>query len=353
MKNFYEILGVTKFATKEEIKKSYLAGAKKHHPDVNPGDSDAIKRFQEFQQAYETLSDPIKKSKYDSFPHMQFRSRPTKDNSDFSFDSVVESFFGGSTYKGRSITVRLQVEFKEVFVGCKKNINIKKRNRCTGCTGNGFTSSDPCSICEGSGKVQVADAPFGFISECKICKGTGRTNVVKCGDCIGSGYIPGYCEKTIEINVPPGIENGTQVRLAGEGEESIHGGRAGDVIVVILVGEHDVFKRDGLNLSVDVPVSYTQLVLGDEVEIPTLPDGFLKVKIPVGSQSHTKFRLKGKGFSTFMGHMGDLIATLKIETPKILDQDYKNVLEKLSDLEKKNITPRREQWIKKINNDNK
>lgn len=360
MKDYYEVLGVESVATDEEIKKAYRKRARTHHPDMNPGDSDATKRFQEVQEAYDTLGDPIKKSRYDgAAPHMRFRRRPqTKTNPGtpppgFAFEEVMEEFFGGSTFKGRNITVRLEVDFKEVLTGCTKHIKIKKRIRCTGCMGNGFTGFQPCPNCEGSGAVQVADSPFGFRTACQVCSGTGKASVVKCGDCIGSGYLPGYHEKALDINIPAGIDNGMQVRLAGEGEESLRGGRAGDVMVFVLVKEHPLFNREGPHLSVEVPVSYTQLVLGDEIEIPTLAEGSLKVKVPAGSQSHTKFRLKGKGFPAGNGSLGDLIATLKIETPKSFDEDYKQALERLSELEKKNVTPRREQWAKKVSGEGK
>ena len=357
MRDYYEVLGVAKTATEDEIKKAYHTGARKHHPDVNPGDSEASKRFQEVQEAYETLSDPIKRARYNGAPHMRFRGRTqTKSSSGpppgATYEEIVEEFFGGSAYKGRNITVRLEVEFKEVLIGCKKNIKVKKRKRCTGCAGMGFTGYKSCINCNGSGMVQVADSPFGFNTGCHVCNGTGKTSTVKCGDCIGSGYLPGYYEKALEVNIPAGIDNGMQLRLAGEGEESIRGGRAGDVMIFVLVKEHPIFGREGANISVEVPVSYTQLVLGGEIEIPTLTEDALKVKVPAGSQSHTKFRLKGKGFP-IGGAFGDLIATLKIETPKSFDPEYKEVLEKLSELEKKNVTPRREQWSKKVSGESK
>lgn len=358
MKDFYEILGVAKNANDDEIKKAYRQGARKYHPDVNPDNIEATGRFKEIQEAYDTLVDPIKKARYDGVSHMRFnrtqpvgRGNPVPPGS--SFESVVEEFFGGSTYKGRNITVRLEIDFKEVFTGCTKHIKIKKRKRCTGCMGQGFTDFKPCSNCEGSGGVQVADSPFGFRTACKVCSGTGKSSVIKCGDCIGFGFLPGNYEESLNVNIPAGIENGMQLRLVGEGEESLRGGRAGDVLVFVLVKEHNIFSREGSNIIVEVPVSYTQLVLGDEIDIPTLSEGILKVKVPVGSQSNTKFRLKGKGFPSGTGLVGDLIATLKIETPKSFDDDYKQLLEQLSELEKKNITPRREQWLKKVSNESK
>ena len=358
MKDYYETLGISRSASVEEIGKAYRKLAFTHHPDRNPGDPEAVERFKEVQEAYDTLNDSVKKSMYDGGGHnMHFRRRPRHPGPTpppgFSFEDVMADFFGGSSFKGRNITVRIEVEFKEVLTGCTKHIKVKKRKRCTGCQGQGFTGFQPCTHCEGTGATQVHDAPFEMRTACPVCAGTGKASVVKCGDCAGSGYFPGYYEKALEIAIPAGIENGMQVRLAGEGEESLRGGRSGDVMVFVLVKEHPLFNREGPNLTVEVPVSYTQLVLGGEVEIPTLAEGTLKVKVPNGSQSHTKFRLKGKGFPTGKGSVGDLIATLKIETPKTFDEDYKKALEQLAELEKKNVTPRREQWAKKVSGESK
>lgn len=360
MKDYYEILGITRSATVEEIGKAYRRLAFAHHPDRNPGDAESCERFKEVAGAYETLSDPVKKSFYDGggAPNMHFRRRKSPGAATpppgYSFEDVMSDFFGGSTFKGRNITVRIEIEFKEVLTGCTKHIKVKKRKRCTGCAGQGFTGFQPCSHCEGTGATKVVDAPFEMRTACPACAGTGKASVVKCGDCLGSGYLPGFHEKALEIVIPAGIENGMQVRLAGEGEESLRGGgRPGDVMIFVLVKDHPIFNREGPNLTVEVPVSYTQLVLGGEVEIPTLAEGALKVKVPNGSQSHTKFRLKGKGFPTGKGSVGDLIATLKIETPKTFAEDYKKVLEQLAELEKKNITPRREQWAKKVSGESK
>jgi molecular chaperone DnaJ len=354
MSNYYELLGVPKTATQEDIKKAYRQKARQYHPDRNPGDPVAEDMFKKVQEAYETLNDPLKRSMYDGGAHtMHFRrgARPRPNAgpkpAGFSFEEVMEEFFGGSTYKGRNIQFRVEIEFKEVMTGCVKQVKVKKRKRCTGCSGFGYTGFTPCGNCSGSGFTQVADAPFEFRQACVVCGGTGKAATVKCADCAGSGFLPGYHEYPLEIHIPPGIENGMQLRLAGEGEESLRGGRAGDVMIFVLVKDHPIFSREGPHLTVEVPVSYTQLVLGDEIEIPTLDGSKVKVKIPPGSQSHTKFRLKGRGFPGGKAGVGDLLATVKIETPKATDEEYKKVLDQLAEMEKKNVTPRREQWAKK------
>lgn len=353
MSNYYELLGVPKTATQEEIKKAYRQKARQYHPDRNIGDKEAEEMFKRVQEAYDTLNDPAKRALYDGgAPSMHFRRgrRPNPGPArpaGFSFEDVMEEFFGGSTYKGRNIQVRLEIEFKEVMTGCIKHIKVKKRKTCTGCSGFGYTGFTPCGNCAGSGFVQVADAPFEFRTSCQVCGGTGKANTVKCGDCAGSGFLPGYHENGLEVHIPAGIVSGMQIRLPGEGEPSLRGGNNGDVVIFVLVKDHPIFNREGPHLTVEVPVSYTQLVLGDEIDIPTLSGETVKVKIPSGSQSHTKFRLKGKGFPAGNGAVGDLLATVKIETPKTLDEDYKKTLEQLAELEKKNVTPRREQWAKK------
>lgn len=354
MRDHYEVLGIPKTASADDIAKAYRKGAMENHPDRNPGDSHAADRFKEIQNAYETLSDPAKKGRYDSGSGrgMHFRTRPGPTKNDFSgatFEDVVEEFFGGSAFKGRNITIRLEIELSEILTGCKKYIKVKKRKKC-GCEGRGFnfTSSVPCANCGGSGTFQSKDSPFQFIAQCPVCQGTGQSNPVQCVDCNGTGYSPNPIEKALEIKIPRGIESGMQIRLAGEGEPSLKSnGKDGDVIVFVLVKEHDVFKREGSNLTLEVPVSYSQLVLGCDFEIPTLSEGTLKIKIPEGSQSHTKFRIKGKGLPTLNGVIGDLIATVKIETPKVLDEEYRRLMDQLSELEKKHMTPRREQWNRK------
>lgn len=360
----YNVLGISRNATAEEIQIAYRKLVLKYHPDHNSGDKQAVEKLKEINSAFEILGDPSNKVRYDNgfkgpafsgFQRRKSNKQPKESTTseDFSYENVVADFFGGSVFKGRNITVRLEIDLKEVYTGCKKYIKIKKRKRCMGCYGRGFTGFTPCSNCKGSGAVQTPDAPFQFLSQCQICQGTGKASVVKCGDCLGTSFLPGFYENDLEVTIPPGIENGMQIRIAGEGEESIRGGnsidgRAGDVMVFIIVKDHPVFQRQGTDLIAEVPVSYTELVLGGEIELPTIAGEIVKVKIPEGSQSHTKFRLKGKGL--FVGSKyGDLIATVKIETPKNIDEDYLKTLQELSQLEKTNITPRRQQWSKNVN----
>jgi molecular chaperone DnaJ len=353
MRDPYEVLGIQKNATEEEIKKAYKTAARKHHPDANQGDAEAEVRFKEVQSAYDILSDPRKKMLHDnggsSSMHFRRRSGPVPTGAGFSYEEVMEEFFGGGKFRGRNVTVRLEIELKEVITGCQKHIKIKKRKPCVGCRGEGFTDFKNCNACSGTGFVQTFDAPFEMRHACKSCGGSGKYNIVKCADCAGTGLLPGFYEEELDVNIPAGIDSGMQIRYSGRGEQSVRsGGTPGDVIIFILVKDHSVFTREGPNILVEVPVSYTQLVLGGEIQIPSLAEGILKVKVPAGSQSHTKFRVKGRGLPVGNGMIGDLIATVKTETPKIIDEEYKKVLEQLAELESKNVTPRREQWVKKV-----
>lgn len=356
MRNPYEVLGVPKTATAEEIKQAYRAGARKHHPDMNPGDDGAAERFKEVQSAYDQIGDPVKRAQYDS-GHMNFRRRGRSSGSatpnpgpppGFSFEEVMSEFFGGSKVKGRNITVRIEIELKDVLTGCKKYVKLKKRKPCESCRGEGVESFKTCNACAGAGFVQMFDAPFEMRHPCKSCGGTGKWDIVKCSDCAGTGLLPGFFESDLEVNIPPGIESGMQIRYNGQGEQSTKiGGQTGDAIVFILVKEHPIFSRENQNITVEVPVSYTQLVLGGEIEVPTLGEGIIKVKVPPGSQSHTKFRIKGRGLPCGHG-IGDLIATVKVEIPKTPDPEYQEVLERLAAQEQRIVTPRREHWSQKV-----
>lgn len=349
MINHYEILGIVKSASQEEITKAYRKLSKQWHPDRNVGDDEAKAKYQHVQEAYEVLSDVQKRSLYDSpAPSMRFNRRPTPSNQDFSFTDVMEEFFGGSKTRGRNIQIRVEIDLVEVMTGCVKTVKVKKRNRCVKCEGKGYSSSMQCIACNGSGFKIATDSPFLVQTVCPDCEGKGVTKTVRCADCLGVGFSPAQ-DKTLNVQVPAGIGNGMSIRIAGEGEEPQKVmGIPGDVMVVILIKDHDIFRREVADLIVDIPISYTQVALGSKIEIPTLGDERIEVDIPVGSQSNTRFRLKGRGLPNMRGGTGDIIATVKVETPKNLDENYKKVLEQLAELEKNTVTPRREMWSKKV-----
>lgn len=355
MHDFYQVLGISKDATPDEIKKAHRAAAKKHHPDANPNDPKAAERFKEIQEAYDILSDPDKRANYDNGGHgMRFRTKPPESTHGFqftgNFQEIMDGLFGNSRYKGRNTTVRVDMELSEVLTGVKRNFKIKKRNLCSTCKGNGCKSFQSCANCQGQGFVRINNPPFEMRQNCHVCNQTGKINVVKCDDCTGSGFLPGYYEHPIDVFIPAGVSNGMQLQVQGAGEPAINGGTNGDLIISVYIKDHPIFQRDGSTLLVDIPVSFSQVFFGCEIDVPSLIDGFLKFKVPEGTQSHSKFRLKEKGLPLGNGGLGDMIVTLKVETPKDVAEDYKKVIQQLSELEKANITPKIKHWSEKVAN---
>lgn len=336
MPDYYEILGIPKTATVEEIKKAYRQGARKYHPDANPEDSSAVEKFKEIQQAYDVLSDPQKKAQYDSGGSSNF------------FQDMMSQIFTQQQSKGRTKTVRIDLEFKDAVKGCKKTVKLQKRHKCKTCQGKGISSFSSCGGCNGSGFTSTFDAPFVMRTNCQFCGGSGKTNIIKCNDCSGSGFLPGYYEENIEVDIPSGVENGMQLRIAGLGEESLQGGQNGDLILFVNLLPHPIFTRDGLHLLVTVPISFSELALGCSIDVPTFDDGIVSLKIPEGSQIYSKLKLAKKGIPTRGGAVGDLIVTLKLEVPKKLSDEHRNILLQLQEIEKNNITPQRSAWMKSL-----
>jgi molecular chaperone DnaJ len=365
-RNFYEVLGVGKQATDEEIHKAYRQLAKKHHPDMNPGSAkEAAEKFKEVNLAYETLKDPHKRRQYDAGagPGMHFRQRKSRPTSPFgfgqggtgnSFDEVMEEFFGGSTFRGRNIQARVEIELKDVLTGIKKKIKIKRRGRCAKCNGLGFTEYTPCAHCEGLGFTSVNEPPFQMQTPCQVCGGTGKAAVVRCEPCHGQGFTA-MKDHLIDVDIPAGMHGGMQIRLRGEGEYPQKGDKKGDLIVFVLVKPHDIFIRENDNLVLNVPVSYSQVALGGTIILPTLSGSQVEVKIPPGTQSGTRFRIKGHGLpdARVQGHVGDMVAFIKVETPKDVDGEYAEVLAKLAEIEKHQVTPKRKAWAEKAGPESK
>lgn len=363
MRDHYEVLEVSISASEEEIQKAYLKLAKKYHPDVSSDEQASIK-FKEIQNAYDTLSDPVKKSLYDlgrNKKSMHFRTRPPKSSRQSTskasqhFEDVMSEYFGStSVFRGRNIQVRLEISFEEAYSGCTRYVKIKKKSRCVACDGSGFASFAPCPNCGGSGNIRPAiDAPFMVAKQCPACFGSGKAKTVACKSC-QNGFSNEMSEKGVEVKIPPGVASGMQIRILNEGEDSSKvTGKTGDLFVIVLVKDHVLFKRELQNLLLDVPVSYTQLVLGDTLYVPTMSSEKYKIDIPKGCQSGTKFRIKNRGFPGPKG-MGDLIVTLKLETPKdIKDEDYNKLMLRLFEMEKKHVSAKREEWTKKTSGSSK
>lgn len=343
-KDYYEILGVGRDATAEEIRKAYRRLARKYHPDVN-NEPDAEQKFKEVKEAYEVLGDEQQRARYDQFGHTDGPSGfggSRFDPSDFGFD-IFDMFFGGSKRanpnaprQGSDLETRIHVEFKESVLGSHKEIILAKPQQCDDCHGTGAkpgSQPEVCSICQGRGQVEtVQTTPFGRIvnrHECRNCRGTGKVVRDKCSTCGGSGQVKRKVR--IPVKIPPGISDGDQIRIPGEGFPGVNGGPSGDLYVTVYVKKHELFERDGYDLVCEIPISFVQAALGDEVIVPTI-DGRAKLKVPAGTQTGTEFRMRGKGIPRARGYEGDLRIRVKIVTPTNLSEEQKELLREFNRL---------------------
>ncbi len=351
-RDYYEVLGVDKNADEATIKKAYRTLAKKYHPDMNPGDKEAEAKFKEVNEAYDVLSDPDKKAKYDQYGHAAFDPSAGGgagfggfgDFGGFDINDIFSSFFGGASggstrrngpVRGDDITVRLTISFEESVFGCKKEVSYNKIQKCADCSGTGAakgTSPKTCSACGGSGQVRVQQrTPFGIMQTqktCDACHGTGKIIENKCPNCRGTGFV--RVPKKLEVNIPAGIDDGQQLSLRYQGSDGMNGGNAGDLNIIISVRPHSVFERDGDDLYCEVPITYAEATLGAEIEIPTL-EGSMKYTIPEGTQTGTVFTLRNKGVTRVNSKVrGNLYITVVVEVPKNLTSEQKNLLEKFA-----------------------
>jgi len=363
-KDFYEILGVSKSASQDEIKKAYRKVAMQFHPDRNPGDKAAEEKFKEAAEAYEILSDADKRAQYDRFGHQAFGQGRGGGggfngggmNMDdifsnfgdiFGDDSPFGSFFGGGGGGGRrssggrargvrgsNLRVKIKLNYEEMAKGASKTIKVKKYITCTTCTGSGAkdkNSVQTCGTCGGSGQVRRVQNTFlgqmQTVTTCPTCNGEGTTVLNKCTACKGDGRV--YGEETVTIDIPAGVQEGMQLSLSGKGNAGERGGSYGDLIVVIEEEAHAQLHRDGLNVAFDLHISIPDAVFGTQVEVPTI-DGKAKIKIPAGTQSGKIFRLKGKGFPSVNSYeKGDQLIHVNVWTPQHISSDEKSMLEKM------------------------
>lgn len=331
--NPFEILGVNHNSTSKEIDAAYKELAKKYHPDLNPDDPNASQKFKEVQKAYELLN----KSKHSSPSFDNFRTRRPP-AADFGFD-----FFSNSIYRGRNIQVQTEIELSEVLTGCDKVIKYHNTIICKECN-KGFTDFLNCEQCGGSGQFHISNGAFVISTMCNKCMGRGKIGIKQCEKCNGQGKIETE-EKSININIPPGAESGMQIIFSGHGEESLNGGINGDLVVLIIVKDHILFKREDADITASVPISYTQLCLGCELKVPCLTGEVATVKIPENTQINTKFRIKNKGIF-HKGKIGDMIISFKLDIPKDINQEYKDVLLKLSEMEQNWPSISQQNWLK-------
>lgn len=346
-RDYYEVLGVSKEATETEIKSAYRKLARTLHPDVNKDDPEAEDKFKEVAEAYEVLSDQNKRARYDQFGHAD----PSQGMGgggfeggygDFGgFGDIFDMFFGGGgrrngPQRGQDLEYELAVDFEDAAFGVEEEIVIPRTENCGTCGGNGAkpgTKVERCSTCQGSGEQQsVVNTPFGRMVNrkvCSVCRGRGSVISQPCDDCNGVGRK--RVRRNVKIKVPAGVDTGTRLRMPGAGETSPNGGQPGDLHIVIRVRPHDVFERDGTNVYVDVPLSFVQAALGDEIEVPTL-DGNVKLRIPEGTQTGTSFRLRGKGIPRLGGnanHRGDQHVRVHVHTPGPLTERQKELFREL------------------------
>ena len=357
-RDFYDVLGVGKSASPDELKSAYRKLAVKYHPDKNPGDKVAEDKFKEASEAYGILSDKEKKQNYDNFGHAAFENGGERQGGGFGgfggadFSDIFEDFFGdfggggrsrnrSSNNRGSDLRYDLSISLEEAYQGKKQDIKFSTTEKCNTCKGNGSkpgSSPSKCTTCRGNGKVRSNQGFFTVQQTCPQCQGSGEEITNPCTDCNGQGNK--QASKKISVTIPKGVDDGTRIRLAGKGEAGSRGGATGDLYLFINVSSHDLFKRSDENLFFEFPISIADAALGTTIEIPTIDGGKAKIKIPDGTQNGKQFRLKGKGMP-FMrrGDYGDLYVQVNTEVPISLNKQQKELLEKFRQIENEKSNP--------------
>ncbi len=350
-RDYYEVLGISKGASAEEIKKAYRGLAKKYHPDMNPGNKEAEEKFKEVSEAYAILSDGDKRGKYDQYgfagvdPNYGAGGGGGFDFGGFDFGDIFGSFFGGGggsarrenmRSRGEDVQVRLTLTFEEAAFGVKKSISYNRVEKCDHCQGSGAakgSSPETCPTCHGSGQVQTQQrTPFGVFQSAKVCdqcRGSGKIIKNPCQNCRGTGYVK--ITKKLDVSIPAGIDHGQRVVLRGQGNDGRNGGPAGDLVIVVAVRQHSVFERDGNDIYCEIPLDFTEAALGAEIDIPTL-EGKTKYTIPEGTQNGALFTVRDKGIPFVNGKgRGSLRFRVLVEVPKNLNAEQKELLRKFAD----------------------
>lgn len=365
-KDYYEVLGVPKTATKDEIKKAYRKLALKYHPDRNPGDKAAEANFKECSEAAEVLINEEKRQKYDQFGHAGVNGQAGFGSQGFNpqdfgdlgdiFGDIFGDFFGGRSQRRRSqgqpgddLQMGIEVTFKEAAFGAKKNVSLTKNVECEECHGSGGKEgSKPatCPQCHGHGEVRRQQGFFTVASTCPRCHGSGQIISNPCNKCHGQGRHRKKVD--LEVSIPAGIDTGQRLKLSGEGGAGAQGGHSGDLYLEVIIKGDEFFERDGFDVHCTIPITFSQAALGAEIEVPTL-DGKVELSVPAGTQSGTKMRVKGKGIQR-LGHSGrgDQIVKIHVETPTKLNAEQKKLLKELSSFDKSKSNPMREGFFEKF-----
>jgi molecular chaperone DnaJ len=369
-KDYYEILGVSKTADADELKKAYRKLAMKYHPDRNPNDKKAVSTFQEINAAYDVLKDPQKKAAYDRFGHNAFeQSGRPGGGSGFegfggfeaggNFSDIFNDFFGdfaqqqsgrGNTAaRGADLRYNMQISLEEAYHGKTEKITFTASAKCDPCKGTGSADSEvsTCKTCNGSGRVRAQQGFFMIERTCHSCGGSGKVIKNPCKKCHGAGKV--RKERTLSVNIPAGVEDGTRIRLSGEGEPGDHSGPSGDLYIFLSVKAHSLFARENNDLHCTVPIKMVIAALGGEIEVPTIDGNRVNLAIPAGTQSGDKFRLKNKGMSRMKSSLhGDLYVHAQVETPVKLKKKQIELLKQFDELSENNSNPNSESFFKKV-----
>lgn len=356
-RDFYETLGVERGADEGALKSAYRKLAMKYHPDRNPDDPDAEHQFKDVSEAYDVLKDPQKRAAYDRFGHEAFENGMAGRAGGAGFDGfgagfadIFDEMFGdfmggrrtgGSNRRGADLRYNMNITIEEAFRGRQAEIQVPSAVSCEECSGSGAKAGSqpvPCRTCQGRGRVRVQQGFFTIERACSTCSGAGRVIENPCGTCRGNGRI--QKEKTLSVNIPAGVEDGTRIRLAGEGEAGVHSSPPGDLYIFLSIEEHQIFKRDGADIYCRVPLQMTTAALGGQIEVPTVEGARARITINPGTQTGTQFRLRGKGMSVLRSPArGDLYVETTVETPVNLSRQQKQILEDFAETHSDSTSP--------------
>ncbi len=366
-RDYYEVLGLSRGAGEQDIKSAFRRLAKDCHPDRNQGDNNAEHKFKELNEAYEALKDPQKRAAYDQFGHAAFDGQGRGGHGfgpDFAssmsdiFDDLFGEFMGGrrgsrsrsGRERGADLRYNMEITLAEAFEGKAAQIRVPTSVTCDACTGSGAkpgTQPSSCPTCSGSGKVRASQGFFTIERTCPSCQGRGEIINDPCGSCSGSGRV--VKDRNLSVNIPAGVEDGTRIRLAGEGEAGVRGGPAGDLYIFLSLKPHDFFQRDGADIFCRVPISMTTAALGGHIDVPTVDGGKTRVKVPEGTETGKQFRLKSKGMPVLRSKVtGDMYIQVDVETPKSLTRRQRELLEEFERESKDETSPHSSGFFAKV-----